>query len=220
MKKYYTIFILLAFIKGYAKNDSLHFNLFVGANLNTYYSKGFKISSDAVGFCLGVGISKEIKNNFLFSTNMRYQKSDYSNRKSNFFDSNYGENISLITNTKFDQLYWSFETQKKIKSFYLGVNVGFSYLLKSKTSQDVSGGTGVTAENIHNTYMIYDFQKDSYYNAINPFAGLSITYYPLKRLGIKYENNFSLLSEPFQKYQYFNAFNSFNNSLSLTLKIK
>lgn len=220
MKNYYTILILLAFIKGHSKNDSLHFNLFGGANLNTYYSKGFKMSSNPVGFRVGLGLSKDIKNDFLLSANLWYQKSNYSERKSNFYDSFYAAEVSLNTSTKFDQLFLSIEAQKKLKSFYLGVNAGFSYLVKSITTQYVSGGSGVTAENIRNTYMIYDFQKDSYYNAMNPFVGLSISYYPLKRLGIKYENNFSLLSEPFQKYQYFNKFNTFSNSISLTLKIK
>lgn len=220
MKKHYTILILLAFIKGHAKNDSLHFNVFGGANLNTYYSKGFKMSSNPLGFRFGFGLSKDIKNDFLISTNLWYQNSNFSNRKSNFYDSYYGADVSLNTNTTFNQICLSVEAQKKLKNFYLGVNAGFSYLVKSTTTQDVSGGSGVTAQNIYNTYMIYDFQKDSYYNAINPFVGLSISYYPLKRLGIKYENNFSLLSEPFQKYQYFNKFNTFSNSISLTLKIK
>jgi hypothetical protein len=220
MKRYYTILILLAFIKGHAKHDSLHFNLFAGANFNTYFSKGVKMSSNPLGFRFGFGLSKDIKNDFLISTNLWYQNSNYTNRKSNFYDSYYSADVSLNTSTKFDQIYLSIEVQKKLKNFYLGVNAGFSYLVKSTTTQDVSGGTGITAENIYNTYMIYAFQKDSYYNSINPFVGLSISYYPLKRLGIKYENNFSLLSEPFQKYQYFNAFNAFNNSIGLTLKMK
>lgn len=220
MKKYYIFLIALSFIKCVAKNDSLHFNLFVGANLNTYYSKGFKASSNPIGFKVGFCLSKEVKNNFLYSTNIWYQNTNYSDRKTNFYDSYYEENVNLISSAKFDQVCMSFEVQKKVKSFYVGVNAGFSYLLKSKTTQDVSGGTGITAQNIHNTYMIYDFQKDSYYNTINPFAGLSITYYPIKRLGIKYENNFSFLSEPFLNYQYFNLFHYFNNSISLTLKIR
>lgn len=220
MKKYYTILILFVFIKGHGKNDSLHFNIFAGANLNTYYSKGFKMSSNPVGFRVGFGLSKDIKNDFKLSANLWYQNSNYSNRKTNFYDSYYGADVSLNTSTKFNQICLSVEAQKKLKNLHLGVNTGFSYLVKSTTTQDVSGGSGITAENIYNTYMIYDFQKDSYYNGINPFVGLSISYYPLKRLGIKYENNFSLLSEPFQKYQYFNQLHYFNNSISLTLKVK
>jgi hypothetical protein len=194
--------------------------LFGGVNLNTYYSKGFKISSKPIGFRFGLGISKDIKNDFLYSTNIFYQKSNYSNRVSNFYDSNFLEDVQLVTSTQFDLIFWNFEVAKKIKKFNLGINLGFSYLLKSKTSQDVYGGTGVTAENIYYTYTIYDFQKDSYYNAINPFVGLSLSYFPLKHLGIKYENNFDMFSNPFQKYQYFNAFNCFNNSISLILKIR
>ncbi len=221
MKKYYTIIIVLAFLKnGIANNDSLHFSLFGGVNLSTYYSKGFKISSSPVGFRAGFGISKDIKHNFLYATNIWYQKTNYSNIVSNFYDSYYSENVQLVTNSQFDQIYWNFEVYKKFKKINLGVNVGFSYLLKSKTSQDVSGGTGITEQNIYYTYTIYDFQKDSYYNAINPFIGLSVSYFPLKHFGIKYENNFDVLSNPFQKYQYFNAFNCFNNSINLILKIK
>lgn len=221
MKKYYTIIIILSFLKnGIAKNDSLHFSFFGGVNLNTYYSKGFKISSNPIGFRFGFGISKDIKNDFLYSTNIWYQKSNYSNRVSNFYDSNFSENVNLVTNTKFDQIFWNFEICKKIKKINLGVNFGFNYLLKSETSQVVSGGTGITAENIYYTYTIYDFQKDSYYNAINPFIGLSVSYFPIKHFGIKYENNFAMLSNPFQKYQYFNSFNCINNSISLILKIK
>ena len=221
MKKYYIIIIVLSFFKnGIAKNDSLHFSFFGGVNLNTYYSKGFKISSNPLGFRAGFGISKDLKNNFIYATNIWYQKTNYSNRVSNFYDSHFSENVGLVTSTKFEQVYWNVEVYKKISKINLGVNLGFSYLLKSNTTQDISGGTGVTAENIYNTYAIYDFQKDSYYNAINPFIGLSISYFPLKHFGIKYENNFDLLSSPFQKYQYFNAFNCFNNSISLILKIK
>jgi hypothetical protein len=221
MKKYYAILIVLSLAKDViSKNDSLHFSFFGGVNLNAYYSKGLKISSNPVGFKFGFGISKDITRNFLYSTNIWYQKSSYSNRISNFYDRHFQENVKLVTNSKFDQLYWDFEVYKKIKNIALGVNVGFSYLLKSQTTQDVSGGVGITADNIYYTYTIYDFQKDSYYNTINPFVGLSILYFPLKHIGIKYENNFDLLSNPFEKYQYFNSFNCFNNSISLILKIK
>ena len=221
MKKYYVILIVLSLAKdGISKNDSLHFSFFGGVNLNAYYSKGLKISSKPVGFKLGFGISKDVARNFLYSTNIWYQKSSYTNRVSNFYDSHFQENVTLVTNSKFDQLFWDFEVYKKIKNIQLGVNVGFSYLLKSQTTQSVSGGVGVTADNIYYTYTIYDFQKDSYYNTINPFLGLSIIYFPLKHIGIKYENNFDLLSNPFERYQYFNSFNCFNNSISLILKIK
>lgn len=220
MKSLYTTIIVLSFINGIAKNDSLHFSLFGGINLNTYYSKGFKISSSPIGFRAGFGISKDIKNNFLYSTNIWYQQSDYSNRVTEFYDEYFKEDIRLVTNTKFSQIYWNFEVQKKIKKFNVGLNVGLSYLIKSQTTQDVSGGTGITEQNIYYTYMIYEYQKDSYYQAINPFLGISVSYFPIKHLGIKYENNFDVLKNPFQKYQYFNSFNCFNNSISLILKIK
>jgi len=218
MKKILLILLLPVLIKANPA-DSLHLSFFGGASLNNYISKSFHTSSKPLGYRFGFGVTKDLENNFQFATNIWYQFSNYSNMKTNFYDDYYKENVGLNTNIKLQQFYASVEISKKVKYFAFGINAGVTYLIKSNVTQSVTGGTGITAINIYNTHEIYDYQKDSYFSTLNPFAGVSVYYSITKHIKVKYENNINLLACPFQNYQYFQNFHAFNNSITLIIKI-
>ncbi len=213
------LFVFLPLVSLATKNDSLHFQLFGGASFSTYYSDKFKISENPMGYRFGCGISKETNNNFVFNSNVWFQNVSFTKIKTYIYDEYYYENVNLTTDINFKQLGFSFEVNKHFSKFIIGINVGVNYLIKSTTIQNIEGGTGLTAINIYYKYTVYDYQQDSFYNTINPFTGISVSYFPLTRLGIKYENNFDILSTPSMNYQYFQKLHPFINNLILILKI-
>lgn len=199
--------------------DSLHIVFFGGATVNNYVTKTINTSSRPLGYRLGLGVTKELERNFQFTSNIWYQFSNYSNIKTNFYDAYYKQDVSLNTNITFQQFFASVELNKKVKKFYLGINAGVTYLIKSNATQTVEGGSGITAVNIYNTHAIYYYQEDSYFSTLNPFVGLSAAYSISKHIKIKYENNFNVLACPYDNYQYFKKFHPFNNSIILIIKI-
>jgi hypothetical protein len=218
------LFILLSPFCFKAQNDSLnttHFNISAGISISNYFDKGFNTSSQPLGYRFGVGVTKDLKNNFEAGVNIWYQNSQFNNVTTNSYDSFYQAHVSLLTNIQFQQLYISGELSKKYKKFYFGINAGINYLLTSQTTQDVSSDvSGSSAINIHNFYSIKGYEGESIYNVINPFAGISISYFPIPWLGVKYQNNMDMFSSPQQGYQFFKKINPFLNCLTLTIKIK
>lgn len=213
------LFLFLPLISLANKNDSLHFQLFGGSSLCTYFSEKLKISENPIGYRLGCGISKVANKDFVFNSNIWFQNVSFTKIKTYIYDEYYYENVNLTTDISFNQLGFSFETNKRFSKFNIGINVGISYLIKSRTVQNIEGGTGLTATNIYYKYTVYDYQHDSFYNAINPFIGISVSYFPLTRLGIKYESNLDILGSPSMNYQYFQKFHPFINNLILIFKI-
>jgi hypothetical protein len=214
------LLVLLPLVSVASKNDSLHFQIFGGSSLCTYYSDKLKISEKPIGYRFGLGASKEIQNNFVINSNIWFQNISFTKIKTYIYDEYYYENVSLTTDITYKQLGFSFETNKRFLKFLIGINAGINYLIKSSTAQNIEGGTGVTATNIYYKYTVYDYQQDSFYNTINPFAGISVSYFPLTRLGIKYENNLDILPSPSMNYQYFQKVHPFVNNLILIFKIK
>ncbi len=211
------IFFFLPLVSLASKNDSLHFQLFGGSSFSTYYSNRLKISKNPIGYRFGGGISKEAKNGFVFNSNIWFQDESFTKIKTQIYDPYYYENVNITTDINFKQLGFSIEVNKYFSKFLFGINTGVNYLIKSNTIQTIEGGTGLTALNIYNTHAISDYQKDSFYNTISPFIGISASYFPIKRLGIKYENNFDILSSPSMNYQYFQKLHPFINNLILKI---
>ncbi|HVA99604.1 MAG TPA: hypothetical protein VNG53_11975, partial [Bacteroidia bacterium] len=201
-----------------SKNDSLHIQLFGGTSLSTYYSNKVKISKNPIGYKFGCGISKELKNNFIFNSNISFQNISFTGIKTSIYDQYYYENVTLTTDINFKQLCLSVEVNKCFSKVQIGVNTGIDYLIKSNTSQDVEGGTGLTALNIYDTHAISDYQKDSFYNTINPFLGISFSYFPSKKFGVRYENKFDILPSPSMNYQYFGKIYTFVSDMELIFK--
>lgn len=214
------IILLLGLSNAYAQRDSVRFHAFGGFSFVSYFTTGTIYKSGTpLGLKGGLGLTKQIDEKYLFGSNLWYQTASYSDLRTNFYDSYWKELVSLTTTVNFQKIYWSVEAGRKWKDFTFGLNVGISYLLQSKTTQDVHGGTGLTAINIYNQYTVYQFQKDSYYNNTNPFAGFTLTYFPMRDFGFRLENNTDILSNPASGYQYFKRFFGSITSLSLTLKL-
>ncbi|HWY11828.1 MAG TPA: hypothetical protein VN026_10910 [Bacteroidia bacterium] len=203
--------------------DSLHFSIFGGITINNYFSKdGLAISSSPFGFRGGIGIIRDMKSDFVFCSNIWYQNSQYNDINTYIYDKYYSEQVRLNTNLKISRLYWSAEVTKKLKKFYLGINTGVSYTLKSDVQQFVySNSTNANTNiNLFNKYIVYSIVGKNLNPVLNPFVGVSISYYPTKRFGIKYENNIDILASPYRQFAFIKPFHLFQNSITLTLKIK
>jgi hypothetical protein len=217
LKTYSLVFLPL--VSFASRNDSLHFQLLGGSSFSTYYSTKLKISNNPIGYRFGLSVSKEAQNNFVINSNIWFQNISFTKIKTYIYDEYYYENVFLTTDITYKQFGFSFEANKHFSKFFIGINTGINFLIKSNTTQNIEGGIGITATNIYYKYIVYDYQQDSFYNTINPFVGISVSYFPLTQLGIKYENNFDILSSPSMNYQYFHKLHPFINNIILILKI-
>jgi hypothetical protein len=215
-----SILLLVPFLAIANQKDSIYYHVFVGTTVSSYYTQSINLSASPFGYRFGFGVSKEEKNNFGFNSNIWFQNSSFTNIKTNFYDAFFKENVNLTTNINFTHLGFSLEANEKFSNFLIGLYAGITYLIKSTTTQDIEGGRGLTAINIYNTHAISGYQKDSFYNTINPFVGISLCYYPIKKLGIKYEANCDILANPSMGSQYFQEFHSIINAITLNYKFK
>lgn len=214
------LLLLLSFTLLAGQDDTLRIQLSGGPSLSLYDSNKIKISNNPVGYRFGLGISKRLNHNFVFASNIWFQNIVISGIKTDINDQYYHQNVHLTTDINFQQMGLSCEIYKDVSKFLVGINTGIAYLIKSNTKQliDIENNTGTT--NIYQKYIIYDYQKDSFYSAINPYIGISINYFPSTKFGIKYENNFSIIATPYENYQYIQKFHLFTHQLMLIFNLK
>lgn len=218
MKTIIKVFLHLPIILFAQKNDSLQVQLSCGTSIGSYYSDKLKIDHNSIGYRLGLGVIKSLHNNFIVSSNIWFQNVSFANIKTSIYDEYYNANVHLTTSVNFQQAGFSCEINKSASKFMFGINGGINYLIKSKTTQLIEVENNPVPSNIYQKYNIYDYQKDSFYSTINPFIGISISYFPFVKYGVKYENNFNLIPNPWMSYQYFQNFYSFTHHLMFVYK--
>ena len=220
MKKGFIYIVILLNSFNALSNDSLKVYLNFGGSLNSYFAKSLKLSNDKFGFRGGITIEKQLPNKYFLSVLGWYQNTKITNLETKVYDTQYNEDVYVSTNIDLHRINVGCELNKQFGKFKIGINGGVSYIFKSKIDETITGGTGVTAINIYNKYIIYNEQGNSVYKVINPYVGLSASFDVFKFLSIKYENNIDVFKNPNNKHEFIQAFNIIHNTISINLKIK
>jgi hypothetical protein len=216
------LIFIFPFICNANTRDSLHLNIFGGGCITSFITNKVILSSNPLGYKMGIGFSKDLFNDNIVGFDLWYQKININNLQTNTYDKEYNVYVHLNTNIEWNNIAFNLKYSKKINKFEICMFSGVYYLLKSNSSQITTNNStdSITYLNVNNKYMIYDYQKESYFNYINPILGFSFTYNPLKTIGIRYETYVDIIKSPTYKFHYFNSFNSFMNNIVLTIKIK
>jgi len=217
-----TAFILGILLSSYTaiSKDTLRVYFSIGVSLNSYWTNSLKLSNDKFGIRIGARIEKKLPNRFSVCGIFWLQNTKITKLETNIFDSVYKEAVYISTNINLHRLNFGTEIYREFRRFKYGFNGGISYILKSNIDQEIIGGTGVSAINIYNKYVIYNTQGNSIYRVINPYVGLSFLFSINKFLVLKYENNLDVFSNPNNNYQFYRKFNIIHNTISINLKIK